>query len=299
MTRLPLLLLNQYQQGFFVLSKKQEKRLKEGRCLVENFFDEFHVIEVLSYCSLTQKDFKDDVLRSHLAQLLLNNEVRESYDNIHKNLKQKTKYNGDYTNWIFDFTPPTLKNIKIKARFYKNKNGVYRVDEILSITNLISSIDADVYFTGEHFVDDRQSINPLATERTVKSQDNDNSHIVDDASKADVDRSKQTIMTPQVALQFQDPINSSIDHKKLGLAKALNQQMSKILMANPKLLLQRPMRLLYSAMFQKAVFGISKIILSRPSITRRIFRQLFIFQNVLRLDTLSVIYLYNITSFLR
>lgn len=178
------------------------------------FTDRSHLIEVLPHCPLVPKDFKDDVLRSHLAWLLLNDEIRQSYDSIHNHLIEETTNNGDYKNWLFNFTPPPLKNIKIKARFYIDQNDVYRVDEILSITNLISNIDSDVHFTGEHFVDNKQSINPLATEVAVKPRDNDNSHIIDDASDADIDRSKQTIMTPQVALQFQDPIKSSIDYKK-------------------------------------------------------------------------------------
>ncbi|KRG33280.1 Tn7-like element transposition protein TnsE [Psychrobacter sp. P11G3] len=184
-----------------------------------SFIDGKHIIEVLPHCPLTQKDFKDDVLRSHLAWLLLNNEMRQSYDSIYKHLIRETTHNSDYENWIFNFTPPPLKNIKIKARFYKNQNGVYRVDEILSISNLISNIDFDVHFIGEHFVDNKQSINPLATEVAVKPQNSDNSHTIDDASEADIDRSKQTIDTNQVALQFQDPIKTSLDYKKIRSRK--------------------------------------------------------------------------------
>ena len=181
-----------------------------------SFIDERHIIEVLPHCSLTAQDFKDDVLRSHLAWLLLNNEVRQSYESIRKNLKDKVRSKNNYENWVLNFTPPPLKNIKIKARFYKNQNGVYRVDEILSISNLISNIGPNVDFVGEDFVDNRQSINPLANEIKAKPQNKDNSHTIDDAQEADVDRSKQTIMTPQVALQFQDPIKTSIDYGKVN-----------------------------------------------------------------------------------
>jgi len=55
----------------------------------------------------------------------------------------------------------------------------------------------------------------LANEIKAKPQNKDNSHTIDDAQEADVDRSKQTIMTPQVALQFQDPIKTSIDYGKV------------------------------------------------------------------------------------
>lgn len=184
-----------------------------------NIIKKNSIIEVLPYCPLKPKDFKDDVLRSHLAWLLFNEEVRQSYDSIYWHLMQETTHNGDYKNWVFNFTPPPLKNIKIKARFHIGQNDMYRVDEILSITNLISDVGSDVDFIGEHFVDNRQSINPLATEVTVKPKNNDNSHIIDDASDADIDRSKQTIMTPQVALQFQDPIKTSIDYKKIRSRK--------------------------------------------------------------------------------
>ena len=179
-----------------------------------SLIDGRHIIEVLPHCSLTPKDFKDDVLRSHLAWLLFNEEVRQSYDSIHWHLMQETTHNGDYRNWVFNFTPPPLKNIRIKARFYKNKDGVYRVDEILSITNLISNIDSNVDFVGDIFVDNRQSINPLATEKAIKPKSGDSSHAIDDTQEADIDRSKQDIYTPQVALQFQDPIKTSIDYKK-------------------------------------------------------------------------------------
>jgi len=184
-----------------------------------SFIDGRHIIEVLPHCPLTPKDFEDDVLRSLLAWLLFNEKARQSYDSIHWHRLQETTHNNDYENWVFNFTPPPLKNIKIKARFSKNKNGVYRVDEILSITNLISNIDSNVDFVGEHFVDNRQSTNPLATEVTAKPQDNDNSHIIDDAQEADIDRNKQTIMTPQVALHFQDPIKTSIDYKRIRSRK--------------------------------------------------------------------------------
>lgn len=186
------------------------------------FTDGNHIIEVSQHCPLTPKDFKDDVLRSHLAWLLLNTELFKSYKSIHRHLMEETTRNGDYKNWVFNFTPPPIKNIRIKARFYKNINGVYRVDEILFITNPISNVGSNVEFIGEHFVDNRKSANPLATEVTVKPQDSDNSHTIDDAQEADVNRSKQNIMTPQVALQFQDPIKTSIDYKKSGHAKVLN-----------------------------------------------------------------------------
>ena len=172
------------------------------------------IVEVLPHCSLTPKDFKDSVLRSHLAWLLFNKEVHQSYDSIHWHIMQETTHNGDYKNWAFNFTPPSLKNIKIKARFHISQNDVYRVDEILSITNLISNIDSNVDFVGDIFVDNRQSINPLATEKAVKPKSGDSSHAIDDTQEADIDRSKQDIDTPQVALQFQDPIKTSIDYKK-------------------------------------------------------------------------------------
>ncbi len=194
-----------------------------------SFINGRRIIEVLPYCSLTPKDFKDDVLRSHLAWLLLNNEMRQSYDSIHESLKDEDedededkdedKDEDNYENWAFNFTPPPLKNIKIKARFYKSQNGVYRVDEILSISNLISNIDSNVDFVGKHFVDNRQSINPLANEVTAKPQYSDNSHTIDDDQEADIDRSKQNIMTHQVALHFQDPIKTSIDYKKIRSRK--------------------------------------------------------------------------------
>lgn len=177
------------------------------------------IIEVLPHCPLVLKDLEDDVLRSLLAWLLFNEKVRQSYNSIHWHLMEERTYNSNYENWIFNFTPPPLKNIKIKARFYIDKNGVYHVDEILSITNLISNVGSNVEFIGEHFVGDRQSINPLATEVRIKPQNNDGSHIIDDNSDADVDRNKQNIMTPQVALQFQDPIKTSIDYEKIRSRK--------------------------------------------------------------------------------
>ncbi|MGB2784656.1 Tn7-like element transposition protein TnsE [Psychrobacter sp.] len=195
----------------------------QGRALNIDFRTEFngeyHTVEVFDHCTLKPKDFKDEVLRSQLAWLLLNEEMRQSYDSISKCLMHETRRKSEYENWVFNFTPPPLKNIKIKARFYKNQNGVYRVDEILSISNLISNIGPNVDFVGKHFVDDRQSINPLATEVTAKPKDNDNSHTIDDAQEADIDRNKQNIMTPQVALHFQDPIKTSIDYKKIRSRK--------------------------------------------------------------------------------
>ncbi len=184
-----------------------------------SFTDKHHVIEVKTHCPLTQKDFKDDVLRSHLAWLLLNDEMRQSYDSIRKSLIDEVESNNNYENWVFNFTPPPLKNIKIKARFYKNQNGVYRVDEILSIGNLISNVGPNVDFIGERFVDNKQSINPSANEIKVKPQNSDNSHIIDDSSDADIDKSKQTIDAYQVALQFQDPIKTSIDYQKIRSRK--------------------------------------------------------------------------------
>lgn len=206
-----------FYNAYLATSALQERVLNADFNI--RFTDKRYVIEVESHCSLTQKDFKDDVLRSHLAWLLLNNEMRQSYDSIHWHLMKETRPNGDYKNWVFNFTPPPLKNIKIKARFYKNQNGVYRVDEILSIGNLISNIGLNIDFVGEHFVDNRQSINPLANEVRIKPQNKNNSHIIDDTSEADIDKSKQTLDTPQVTLQFQDPIKTSIDYKKIRSSK--------------------------------------------------------------------------------
>lgn len=201
-----------FYNSYLATSALQERALNLH--FKTSFIDGRHIIEVLPYCPLTPKDFEDGVLRSLIAWLLLNEEVRQSYDSIHWHLMEEKTYNGDYTNWVFNFKPPPLKNIKIEARFYIDRQGVYRVEEILSISNLTSSIGPNVDFVGEHFVDNRQSINPLANEIKVRPQNNDNSHIIDDASEADIDMSTQTIMTPQVALQFQDPIKTSIDYKK-------------------------------------------------------------------------------------
>jgi len=194
----------------------------QGRALDIDFRTELngehHTVEVFDHCTLTPKDFKDEVLRSQLAWLLLNEEMRQSYDSISKCLMHETRRKNDYENWVFNFTPPPLKKMKIKARFYKNKNNIYRVDEILSITNLTSDISADVLFTGEHFVDKITSTNP-SNEVPMKPQSKDYSHTIDDASDADIDRGKQIIMTPQVALQFQDPIKTSIAYKKIRSRK--------------------------------------------------------------------------------
>lgn len=202
-----------FYNSYLATSALQERALNLH--FKTSFIDERHIIEVLPHCPLTPKDFEDGVLRSLIAWLLLNEEVRQSYDSIHWHLMEEKTYNGDYTNWVFNFKPPPLKNIKVEAKFCIDRQGVYRVEEILSISNLTSSIGSNVDFVGEHFVDNRQSINPLANEIKVKTRDNDNSQIIDDASDADIDRSKQTIMTPQVALQFRDPIKTSIDYKKV------------------------------------------------------------------------------------
>lgn len=201
-----------FYNGYLATSALQERALDLD--FNTSFIDGKHIIKVLPHCSLKPIDFKDEILRGHLAWLLLNDEVRQSYDSIYKHLMQETTHNGDYENWIFNFTPPLLKNIKVRARFYIDQNDVYRVDEILSITNLTSSIDADVHFTGEHFVDTVVSTNPHATKVTIKPKGDGGSYTVDDESEADVDKSKQIIPTPQVSLQFNNPIKTTVTYKK-------------------------------------------------------------------------------------
>ena len=199
-----------FYNTYLATSSLQERALDLS--FKTSFVDGRHQIEVLPHCPVPAKSFSNEILRNHLAWLLLNHEVRRSYESIYQHLLEEKTYKGDYTNWSFNFTPPPLKNIKINARFYIDKNGVYRVDEILSITNLLSDIDSRVEFIGEHFVDRRQSTNPNATEIPIKPLENDSGHVIDDNSDANIDTNEQVISMPQVALQFRDPVASTINY---------------------------------------------------------------------------------------
>ncbi|WP_410210814.1 Tn7-like element transposition protein TnsE [Aquirhabdus sp.] len=110
------------------------------------------LINILPSCSFPISHFNDAGIRRILSWILLDQEVRHSYESIAKHC---TKYGYDsknYRHWNFSFDPPMLINIIFDAYgYFKPETSEFFVNEITAISNLSSRVSNSVDFWHEKF----------------------------------------------------------------------------------------------------------------------------------------------------
>lgn len=198
---------------------------------------EFDVKNTKDHCvirQLIQKSFPkvlyDSVeMRSALAWILVNLDIRESYKSISTYFhSQKHEYKS-ITTWNFDFDCPSLRNaeIKVKAYYSKELNQIY-INEIIEINNIQSGLPELVEFSSPDFIKNEKgsSNDASASYRVEKTLEAPN---IDDRREASSDKSPIFIKSEPVLLSFQQPIRTTKRYiKRKGTNTAFGEEQEDI-----------------------------------------------------------------------
>lgn len=113
-----------------------------------------YIINILPACSYPISSFNDAGIRQILAWILLDPDVRESFESISQFC---TKYGYDvdqYRMWSFCFKPPQLSEVIFDAYgYYKAETSEFFVNEISGFTNISSHVSKkEVEFYSDKFI---------------------------------------------------------------------------------------------------------------------------------------------------
>jgi len=89
-----------------------------------------------------------EAYRIHLAWLLLNSNIRKSFDSIAANRIARQVVDSKYARWVFDFSPPDLAAAKIHALGqFDQEQKAFLIYEITGLSDVDHQIDDEVHFS--------------------------------------------------------------------------------------------------------------------------------------------------------
>lgn len=150
------------------------------------------LINILPACSYPISHFNDAGIRRILSWILLDSDIRQSFESISQFC---TKYGYDvdqYRIWSFCFNPPQLSGVIFNTfGYYKAETSEFFVNEISGFERISSRISKEVEFYSDKFIESKSGMkgeNSSGTknngkEPTIKDDENGNS---DDVQIIDV-----------------------------------------------------------------------------------------------------------------
>lgn len=163
------------------------------------------LINVLPSCSFPISHFNDAGIRRILSWILLDQEVRHSYESIAKHC---TKYGYDsknYRHWNFSFDPPMLKNVIFDAYgYFKPETSEFFVNEITAFSNLSSGVSKPVDFWHEKFKKSGKAKGGTGQDRGTPGQE----PTANDDEDASDDGNPSIIETTQTLFNFINPVET-------------------------------------------------------------------------------------------
>ena len=115
-----------------------------------------YLINVLPVCSYPISHFNDSGIRRILSWILLDPDIRQSFESISQFC---TKYGYDvdqYRIWSFCFNPPQLNGVIFDTYgYYKSETSEFFVNEISGFQNISSRISKQVEFYSDKFIESK------------------------------------------------------------------------------------------------------------------------------------------------
>jgi len=140
--------------------------------------------------------------RRVLAWLLLDKEVRNSFQSIAQYQLTEGEVSNGRRYWPFRFDPPPLENVKIKVRGqYVKESELFFVYEIHSLTNLSSQIPKEIEFFDPKFTEQKAGKKGSSTE----SGGTDGPPEIDDDEPPTTDADEYVLEVQEVELEFSEP----------------------------------------------------------------------------------------------
>ncbi len=115
-----------------------------------------YLINILPVCSYPISHFNDSGIRRILSWILLDPDVRESFESISQFCTQYGYDFDQYRRWSFCFNPPQLSGVIFDAYgYYKAETSEFFVNEISGFQNISSRISKEVQFYSDKFIESK------------------------------------------------------------------------------------------------------------------------------------------------
>lgn len=150
--------------------------------------------------------FDNEGFRYLLAWILLDSDVKDSFESIYRYFSQELIKTDKFERWTFRFDPPQLKGVKISARGWKSSDGnIWFINRIEALENLLFPGIADIGYFHPNFTENKPSSSKgtggtypqLPTQREIDeesdgSSDNESALIFCDATLINFNNSPRT-----------------------------------------------------------------------------------------------------------
>jgi len=168
-------------------------------------------ITMLPGANFSKYYFQREAYRAHLSWLLINPELRISFDSIYKNRIQNQIEASNSVRWVFDFDPPDISGCALIVRGRRDaKAKQFFVYEVMELSGIRSGIEGEVDFIHPDVRDSAGDPTKGTGERfrpTHAEMD------LDAEKDASVDNHHFIAPTPAVGLLFRKPIKTRIVKK--------------------------------------------------------------------------------------
>lgn len=163
-------------------------------------------VNIMPTCSLRPGERGNYAFRRFLAWLLLDEDVRASFESISRYQIQDGYNKGAYRHWNFRFDPPPLEKAKMTVRgHYDPDLKACFVYEVHGFTNITSFSPSDIEFFDPQY-EERQA----AKGQAVRPQSGPVADVeIDDEKEANSDRFHAQIETLPVKFEFANPMRTT------------------------------------------------------------------------------------------
>ena len=191
---------------------------------------ENHVlIKELPSSNFPPSQYNHPGMRNLLAWILINPEIRRSYESIAAYCFNEKIQGKNKEWWYFNFDPPSLENVEItvKAYYSKKLDQIY-INEIVEIKGLESNLPKRIDFSSPRFTQNK-STSSTGKSGTYSNLQEPESPEIDDSQEANSDRKILTLPSSPVLLSFSDPVlTRKIYNKKRANNTSLPSQEEEI-----------------------------------------------------------------------
>ncbi|MFV0480408.1 MAG: Tn7-like element transposition protein TnsE [Campylobacteraceae bacterium] len=151
--------------------------------------------------------------RNILAWILLNQDIKKSYESISSYLIKNNTKSNNYIKWDFQFDQPSLENVKIYASgLTHGDTKTFYIHEIIKIENLPNHINKQVIFYNEDFNKKIESSNQKVP---TSFTNQDFEPIIDDDLEASNSQSTRIIPAPKISFGLSNTMSTKLLGEKI------------------------------------------------------------------------------------
>jgi hypothetical protein len=163
-------------------------------------------IDAMPSCTYKIDYFNEPGCRRLLSWILINENVRRSYESIGRYQLLEGKNRGQYRVWDFKFDPPALANTRfsVKGWFDPNSKSMF-VHEIEGLSDIPIDLPELVLFSHPDFT---KSVSGQGIGSYAASAERPSEHNVDDEASASLNNKTVIIRPPSITMLFDKPVQT-------------------------------------------------------------------------------------------